>query len=105
MPPESDVAKSATSLWQHRKEASGNAMKDSARTPSNEPIPVPLLDVVRGNEPLRDQVLEAITKVVDSGWFLNGPDCRELEAEVARRCEVPGAVSCASGSDALLLQQ
>jgi dTDP-4-amino-4,6-dideoxygalactose transaminase len=78
-------------------------MKDSAPTPSNEPIPVPLLDVVRGNEPLRDQVLEAITKVVDSGWFLNGPDCRELEAEVARRCEVPGAVSCASGSDALLL--
>jgi dTDP-4-amino-4,6-dideoxygalactose transaminase len=84
-------------------EASGNAMKESAPTPSNEPKPVPLLDVVQGNAPLRDQVLEAITKVVDSGWFLHGPDCRELEAEIARRCQVPAAVSCASGSDALLL--
>ncbi len=78
-------------------------MKDSTSTASNEPVPVPLLDVVQGNQPLREEILDAITKVVDSGWFLHGPDCRELEAEVARRCDVPAAVSCASGSDALLL--
>lgn len=66
-------------------------------------MPVPLLDVVGGNAPLREQVLEAIANVIDSGRFLHGPDCRLLEAEVARRCEVPRAVSCASGSDALLL--
>ncbi len=52
---------------------------------------------------MRDEILEAITKVVDSGRFLHGPDCRALEAEVARRCDVSRAVSCASGSDALLL--
>ncbi|MBM4088577.1 MAG: DegT/DnrJ/EryC1/StrS family aminotransferase [Planctomycetes bacterium] len=66
-------------------------------------VPVPLLDVVGGNRPLREAILEAIAKVIDSGRFLHGPECRELERLVAQRCNVPFAVSCASGSDALLL--
>ena len=78
-------------------------MKDSQHLTGTSTVPVPLLDVVGGNAPLRDEILAAIARVVDSGRFLHGPDCRELEAEVARRCEVPRAVSCASGSDALLL--
>ena len=56
-----------------------------------------------GNAPLRDEILAALAQVVDSGRFLHGPECRALEAEVARRCQVPRAISCASGSDALLL--
>ncbi len=78
-------------------------MTDSRQTTSESSIPVPLLDVVGGNRPLRDEVMEAIGRVIDSGRFLHGPDCRALEAEMARRCQVPRAVSCASGSDALLL--
>jgi dTDP-4-amino-4,6-dideoxygalactose transaminase len=78
-------------------------MTESTKPHVDGTVPVPLLDVVGGNTPLRDEILEAITKVVDSGRFLHGPDCRALEAEVARRCHVPRAVSCASGSDALLL--
>ncbi|MHB8971820.1 MAG: DegT/DnrJ/EryC1/StrS family aminotransferase [Pirellulaceae bacterium] len=78
-------------------------MKDSQQFPASTPVSVPLLDVVGGNAPLRAEILEALARVVDSGRFLHGPDCRALEAEVARRCEVPRAVSCASGSDALLL--
>lgn len=78
-------------------------MKDSRTTRSDRSIPVPLLDVVGGNAPLKDEILQAISNVMDSGRFLHGPDCRALEAEVARRCQVPRAVSCASGSDALLL--
>lgn len=77
-------------------------MKDS-HLPINTSAPVPLLDVVGGNAPLRDDILAALAKVVDSGRFLHGPECRALEAEVARRCQVPRAISCASGSDALLL--
>ncbi len=34
--------------------------------------PVPLLDVNRGNHELRDEILAAITQVVDSGKFLHG---------------------------------
>lgn len=64
---------------------------------------VPLLDVNRGNAPLREEILAAITRVVDSGRFLHGPDCAQLEKSIAQRCEVEHAIACASGSDALLL--
>lgn len=78
-------------------------MKDSKATNSNHSIPVPLLDVVGGNAPIKEEIMNAISNVMDSGRFLHGPDCRALEAEMARRCHVSRAVSCASGSDALLL--
>ena len=64
---------------------------------------VPLLDVNRDNKPLRDEFVEAITAVVDSGRFLFGPDVTELENEIAAYSQVENAVGCASGSDALLL--
>jgi dTDP-4-amino-4,6-dideoxygalactose transaminase len=70
---------------------------------AQQPAPVPLLDVNRQNQPLRDEILAAITEVVDSGAFLKGPAVRQLEAEVAQMCGVDYAVGCASGSDALLV--
>ncbi|MFM7844130.1 MAG: DegT/DnrJ/EryC1/StrS family aminotransferase [Planctomycetota bacterium] len=64
---------------------------------------VPLLDVGRGNRPLRDEFLSAIGQVIDSGRFLHGPDVKQLEDSVAQLSGTRHAVSCASGSDALLL--
>ncbi|TWU45661.1 Aminotransferase [Novipirellula aureliae] len=64
---------------------------------------VPLLDVNRDNRPLRDEFVEALTGVVDSGRFLFGPDVTSLESEIAAYCQVENAIGCASGSDALLL--
>lgn len=64
---------------------------------------VPLLDVNRGNRELRDEILAALTDVVDSGKFLHGPQVAELEASVASLCESKHAIGCGSGSDALLL--
>ena len=64
---------------------------------------VPLLDLSRGNQRLREDILEAVARVCDSGRFLHGPDVRELEASMANICEAAHGVSCASGSDALLL--
>ncbi len=64
---------------------------------------VPLLDVNRGNEPLRSEIVDAITRVCDSGRFLYGPDVKKLEESIAAVCETGHAVGCASGSDALLL--
>jgi dTDP-4-amino-4,6-dideoxygalactose transaminase len=64
---------------------------------------VPLLDVGRGNAPLRDEFMEALGRVIDSGRFLHGPDVDELEREVAAYSQVENAIGCASGSDALLL--
>ena len=67
------------------------------------PQNVPLLDINRDNRPHREEFVEALTKVIDSGRFLFGPDVTELEQEVAACSQVENAVSCASGSDALLL--
>jgi dTDP-4-amino-4,6-dideoxygalactose transaminase len=64
---------------------------------------VPLLDVNRGNSLLRDEILLSIAEVVDSGRFLHGPQVGELECTVAGICGTSQAISCASGSDALLL--
>lgn len=71
--------------------------------PSPRPSSVPLLDVKRDNEPLRDQFIAALTRVLDSGQFIGGPDCQLLEQELAAYCQTGFAVGCASGSDALLL--
>ncbi|MEM6798561.1 MAG: DegT/DnrJ/EryC1/StrS family aminotransferase [Planctomycetota bacterium] len=76
-------------------------MPDAAN--ENTPTPVPMLDINRQNLPLREEVLEAVSGVCDSGAFLFGPAVRELEASVADYCDVEHAVGCASGSDALLL--
>ncbi len=69
-----------------------------------EPIKnVPLLDINRDNHPFREEFIESLTAVLDSGRFLFGPDVIELEREVAAYSQAENAVGCASGSDALLL--
>ena len=67
------------------------------------PRGVPLLDVGRGYGGIRDQIANAIERVCQSGRFVQGPDCQQLEQSMAAYCQVPHAVGCASGSDALLL--
>ncbi len=65
--------------------------------------PVALLDVGRGNRPLREEFLEAMAAVIDSGRFLHGPEVKQLEESVAALSGARHAIGCASGSDALLL--
>ncbi len=64
---------------------------------------VPLLDVNRDNRPHREEFIEALTEVLDSGRFLFGPDVSALEDEIASYSQADSAIGCASGSDALLL--
>ena len=67
------------------------------------PPNVPILDINRDNAPYREEFIEALTNVLDSGRFLFGPDVVDLEREVAAYSQVENAIGCASGSDALLL--
>jgi dTDP-4-amino-4,6-dideoxygalactose transaminase len=67
------------------------------------PVSVPLLDVKRDNEPLREEFISALTRVLDSGYFIGGPDCQLLEQTLASYCQTKFAIGCASGSDALVL--
>jgi dTDP-4-amino-4,6-dideoxygalactose transaminase len=69
----------------------------------NTPAAVPLLDIARSNQEIRDEVIQSIAAVYDSGKFLYGPAVTELEQTVAQICNTKHAVGCASGSDALLL--
>jgi dTDP-4-amino-4,6-dideoxygalactose transaminase len=64
---------------------------------------VPLLALDRQYAVLRDDIRGALDRVCDSGKFVLGPDVHDLEAELARSLRVPHVISCASGSDALLL--
>ena len=76
---------------------------EMTQTGSTEVNSVPLLDVSRENGPLSDQIKDKIGQIVDSGWFIGGPNCAELEESVAKYCQTEFAIGCASGSDALLL--
>ncbi len=64
---------------------------------------VPMLDIQRGNQPLRSEFLSAVMSVIDSGRFLFGAEVESLEHRIAELCTTRHAVGCASGSDALLL--
>jgi dTDP-4-amino-4,6-dideoxygalactose transaminase len=64
---------------------------------------VPLLDLRAQHEALRDELLAAIHRVIDNQQFILGPDVQAFEDEIARYTRAKHAISCASGSDALLL--
>jgi len=64
---------------------------------------VPLLDLQSQYALLRDELRQAVEKVMDSQRFVLGDEGRRLEASVAQYVHAKHAIACASGSDALLL--
>ena len=61
------------------------------------------LDLKAQFSSIRDEVLDAVTRVLDSQHFILGPEVQALESEIAEYVGAKFAVGCASGSDALLL--
>jgi dTDP-4-amino-4,6-dideoxygalactose transaminase len=70
---------------------------------SSTPQSVPLLDLRRQYEGIRQEVLAAIARVCDSQSFVLGPEVEALEEEIAALTGAVGAVGCASGTEALWL--
>lgn len=64
---------------------------------------VPLLDLKQQHDELRDELREAVGRVLDSQQFVLGEEVRLLEEEIADYSNARHAVGCASGTDALLL--
>lgn len=64
---------------------------------------VPLLDLKAQYRPIRTEIIEAITRVCDSQYFVMGPEVEGLERELAEQLEVPYALGVSSGTDALLV--
>ena len=64
---------------------------------------VPALDLKAQYQSIREEIDRVVRAVVESQYFILGPEVAQFEAEAADYCAVPHAVGCASGSDALLL--
>ena len=71
--------------------------------PESVPLAVPLLDLRRQYESIREEVLVAIARVCDSQSFILGPEVEALEREIAALTGAACAVGCASGTEALWL--
>lgn len=64
---------------------------------------VPLLDLQAQYVSLRDDLLSAIQRVMDSQQYVMGAEVLALESSIAAYSQTKYAIACASGSDALLL--
>jgi len=64
---------------------------------------IPLLDLAAQHQAIAGEIESAVIRVLNSQQFIQGPEVRELERELARYCQREYAIGCASGSDALLL--
>jgi dTDP-4-amino-4,6-dideoxygalactose transaminase len=65
--------------------------------------PIPFIDVAAQRRRLGSRIDEAVTRVLDHCQFILGPEVRELESALAAFCGARHAVTCASGTDALLM--
>jgi len=67
------------------------------------PEPVPLIDLAAQRRRLGKSVDEAVSRVLAHCQFINGPEVAQLEAELAAFSGAKHVVTCASGTDALLM--
>jgi dTDP-4-amino-4,6-dideoxygalactose transaminase len=65
--------------------------------------PVPFIDLAAQRRLLGSKIDEALARVTAHCGFVMGPEVTALENELAAFCGVKHAISCASGTDALLL--
>src|SRR5450830_1086951 len=67
------------------------------------PPMIPFIDVAAQRRRLGGAVDGAVARVLGHCQFILGPEVRAFEAELARFCGARHAVTCASGTDALVL--
>ncbi len=64
---------------------------------------VPFLDLGRLHQSIREPLDAAYRRVMDSGWFIMGPELEAFEAEFAQYCEVKHCIGVGNGLEALHL--
>jgi dTDP-4-amino-4,6-dideoxygalactose transaminase len=65
--------------------------------------PVPFIDLAAQRRRLGNSIDEAVSRVLAHCQFINGPEVTQLEAALADFSGASHVVSCASGTDALLM--
>src|SRR6516162_11221781 len=71
--------------------------------PRLDPMPIPFIDVAAQRRRLGKSVDEAVARVLGHCQFINGPEVSQLEAALGAFCGAKHVVTCASGTDALLM--
>jgi len=64
---------------------------------------IPFLDLGAAYRELKTEIDSAVMRVLDSGWYVLGPEVEAFEAEWAAYCGADHAVGLANGLDALIL--
>jgi dTDP-4-amino-4,6-dideoxygalactose transaminase len=64
---------------------------------------IPFLDLKSPYIELKSEINEAISRVLNSGWYIGGVEVEEFESEYANFCEAKYSVGVANGLDALHL--
>ena len=64
---------------------------------------IPFLDLKSINAQYRDKLIQSVTDVIDSGWYIQGTQVEDFEREFADYCGVKHCIGVANGLDALIL--
>ena len=64
---------------------------------------IPFLDLKKINKQNRNDIIDAVTRVIDSGWYVLGQEVKAFEQEFALYCGTKHCIGTANGLDALSL--
>lgn len=64
---------------------------------------IPFLDLKASNAQYRDELIDACTRVIDSGWYITGHELDKFERSFADYCGTQHTIGVANGLDALIL--
>jgi UDP-2-acetamido-2-deoxy-ribo-hexuluronate aminotransferase len=70
---------------------------------SDTDLPIAFIDLAGQQAALRPKIEEGIERVLRHGQYIMGPEIREIEEKLAAFVGVEHCISCASGTDALLM--
>ncbi|KAF1021683.1 MAG: dTDP-3-amino-3,6-dideoxy-alpha-D-galactopyranose transaminase [Acinetobacter bereziniae] len=64
---------------------------------------IPFLDLKNINNQYKAELIEACTRVIDSGWYIGGKELEQFEKNFSDYCGAKYAIGVANGLDALIL--
>ena len=64
---------------------------------------IPFLGLKQVNSVYREEMIAAATRVIDSGWYIQGEEVKEFERNFADYCGARHCIGVANGLDALIL--
>ena len=82
-----------------------NRLKDEQTAPVRRApsAPIPFIDLKAQQDRIRPKIDAAVARVLDHGQYIMGPEVGALEQALATYTDAKHAISCSSGTDALLM--